>query len=192
ERCFAVAEPALTHSLRELLLAGQPTVDGLLRDTQFAQPALFAFEYAMSCLWESFGIRPQALVGHSVGEYVAACVAGMVSLEDGMRLITQRAALMHRLPAAGAMAAVAACEEHGGESVGAARSSVEIAALNAPRSVVISGPAEAVAQACAACVAEGIVTQPLEVSHAFHSVLMEPMLDDLTQVAPATRFGAPR
>ena len=111
-------------------------------ETQFTQPALFAIEYALSELWRSWGVHPTFVLGHSVGEYVAACVAGVFSVEDGLALIAERARLMQAQPPGGRMAAVMAPIEMVREALNAFEARVSIAALNGPRQTVISGPGE--------------------------------------------------
>ena len=164
--------------------------------TAYTQPALFALEYALAKLWQSWGVEPTALIGHSAGEYVAACIAGVFSLEDGLKLISTRAKLMQALPYGGAMAAVFAPEAKVEEVIldgnKFSKAAVSIAAVNGPSSVVISGEQMAVEQAIAALAKDGIESHPLNVSHAFHSPLMEPMLLAFKQVASQVCYSPPK
>jgi acyl transferase domain-containing protein len=155
----------------------EPPTPDRLHQTAYTQPALFAVEYALAELWQSWGIRPAAVIGHSVGEYVAACVAGVMTLADALKLITQRAKLMQSLPVGGTMAAVFADEVTltpilatiGDEQLA-------IATLNGPENTVIAGPEASVAAVVEQLTALGIRTQSLQVSHGFHSPLMDPIL----------------
>lgn len=173
-----------------------------LNDTAYTQPALFAVEYALAQLWQGWGIVPDVVMGHSVGEYVAACVAGIFSLEDGLKLIAARGRLMQALPTtgerAGSMAAVMASETKVRQMIrpmtaeGNSGSEVSIAAINGPESVTVSGTVKAIATLCQQLEKAGIKTKPLTVSHAFHSPLMAPMLDAFRQVARSITYSLPR
>ncbi|GAB3441267.1 hypothetical protein GCM10027436_25600 [Actinophytocola sediminis] len=155
----------------------------LVHRTEFAQPGLFAVEVALFRLLESWGVRPDFVAGHSVGEIGAAHVAGVLSLADAARLVVARGRLMQALPSGGAMVAVVATEE---ELVLPA--SVSVAAVNGPSSVVISGPEADVLAAAAGC----RKWRRLEISHAFHSALMDPMLDEFATVVAELEFAEPR
>ncbi|MBF0552809.1 MAG: polyketide synthase dehydratase domain-containing protein, partial [Deltaproteobacteria bacterium] len=163
-----------------------------LDQTAYTQPALFALEYALAELWRSWGIIPDAVMGHSVGEYVAACVAGVFSLEDGLKLIAARGRLMNALPLDGQMAAVAADEHQVAQVIAAYASEVALAAINGPTNTVISGRREAVEEVLAVLEAEGLKATRLKVSHAFHSPLMDPILADFAQVARQVTYSAPK
>ena len=189
ERCAEILTPLLDVPLLDILYPNERA--GLIHQTRYTQPALFAFEYALYCLWRSWGIEPAAVAGHSIGEYVAACVAGVFGLEDGLRLVARRAALMQALPEAGAMLAVFASEQVVREMLEQLGSGIEIACVNGPRNTVISGAAGAIEQAAALAKSRQIRTETLRVSHAFHSQLMEPMLAPFGELASALTYGRP-
>ena len=135
--------PQLDRPLLSLL---DPQAGSLLDQTGYTQPVMFAIEYALASLWRSWGIEPAAVMGHSVGEFAAACIAGVFSLEDGLRLIAERARLMQSLPTGGLMAAVFAAEARVAAALESCTGQVTIAALNGPESIVISGDEPAVRQ----------------------------------------------
>ncbi len=163
----------------------------LLARTDVTQPALFALEWALAKLWASWGIEPDALLGHSVGEYVGASLAGALPIDDALPLIATRGRLFGALPAGGAMAAAFASEAQVKPVVEVYGERLAIAAVNGPASVTISGHADAVTQARQQLEAAGIETRPMSVSHAFHSVLLEPALDDFEQAARRLRVTPP-
>ncbi|MFI1019120.1 type I polyketide synthase [Streptomyces sp. NPDC020965] len=172
-------DPLLDRSLREVMFEDP---DGLLGGTGWAQPALFAVEVALFRLVESWGLTPDYLVGHSVGELAAAHVSGVLSLDDACALVAARARLMDALPAGGAMWAVRASAD---EVTPHLIDGVSLAVVNAPGQVVLSGSREAVEQVAAAL--PGRDSRWLDVSHAFHSVLMDPMLDAFRAKAAGVR-----
>ncbi|WP_007026615.1 type I polyketide synthase, partial [Saccharomonospora iraqiensis] len=167
------------EDVRQALTSGEP-VDR----TRFAQPGLFAVSVAVARTLETWGVRPDVLIGHSVGEIAAAHLAGVLSLRDACALVVARAALMDTLPGTGAMVAVAASEAEVSPLLG---DRVCLAAVNARDAVVLSGDAEAVRAA-----AEGFRSKELTVSHAFHSALVDPVLDDYRAVLRTVEFHPPR
>ena len=160
-----------------------------LSQTAWTQPALFAMEYSLAQLWRSWGIEPSIVMGHSVGEYAAACIAGMFTLEDGLKLVARRAHLMQGLEPAGVMAVVLAGEEQVSAAIAPLSRRVTIAALNGQDNTVISGERSAVEQVARTLEAAGVQTNFLTVSHAFHSPLMEPVLDQLERWTREIDYG---
>ncbi|WUW38953.1 type I polyketide synthase [Micromonospora rifamycinica] len=181
-RVCGLLEVFLPRSLGEVLVGG----GGLVDRTLFAQPGIFAVQVAQVALLRSFGVCPGVVVGHSVGEYAAAVVAGVLGLEDACRLVAARAVLMDALPVGGAMLAVQA-----GESV-VAGLGLDVAAVNGPEQVVLSGPEAAVETAAERLAGVGVRVRRLRVSHAFHSVLMEPMLAEFAEVVGSVEFRPAR
>jgi acyl transferase domain-containing protein len=190
DRCVAALAPHLPGRLEDVLWPAE-TVRSPIDETAWTQPALFAVEVALAELWRSFGLAPTAVMGHSVGELAAAHVAGVLSLEDAARLVAVRGRLMQSLPAGGAMAALSASEPRVAAAL-AGTSLTGIAATNAPEQTVISGPAAEVEAVCRALAAEGVTCRPLTVSHAFHSPLVEPILDAFEREAAAVAWSPPR
>ncbi|CAN5134442.1 hypothetical protein BH11PSE11_BH11PSE11_04980 [soil metagenome] len=187
DRCAVVLDPLLGRSLTALMFEGGAD----LNRTEFAQPALMAYELAMVALLRSWGVEPEALLGHSLGEYVAATVAESLPFDDALRLVARRGRLMQSLPAGGAMAAVLSGREHVDRLL-ASNPELSMAADNGPGMVTISGPEAAIEAACAALNAQGIETRRLPVSHAFHSALMDPALDEIEAAAARVAWQAPR
>jgi acyl transferase domain-containing protein/SAM-dependent methyltransferase len=162
----------------------------LIDNTAYCQPALFAIGYALAELWRSWGIQPAIVMGHSVGEYTAACVAGVFSFEDGLRLIAERGRLMQSLPAGGRMAAVFTNRRSvEGAIISRGTRSVSIAAINGPELVVISGQGHDVQSVLDRLESEGVKSSDLVVSHAFHSPLMHPIADAFARAAETVQYG---
>jgi epothilone polyketide synthase D len=192
DRCASLFDEALGRKLVRVMWAESNSLEGkLLDETEYTQPSLFALEYALSELWRSWGIEPDLVAGHSIGEIVASCVAGIFSLEDAVKLVVARSRLMQALPAGGAMVSIAATEAEVAAVVLAMNDTVSIASVNGPNQVVISGDEVSVAQVAATFSARGIPTKSLRVSHAFHSPRMEPMLAEFARVAESITYRTP-
>ncbi|MGO4424174.1 acyltransferase domain-containing protein, partial [Streptomyces sp. MCAF7] len=183
----AYLDAHLDRPLREVLFAEAGSAEAeLLDETAWTQPALFAVEVALFRLVESWGVRPDYVAGHSVGEIAAAHVAGVFSLADACTLVAARARLMGELPSGGAMVSLQATEDEVTPYLG---ERVSIAAVNGPRSVVISGEEAPVLDIATRFAEEGRKTRRLRVSHAFHSVLMDGMVAEFGRVARGLAYG---
>jgi acyl transferase domain-containing protein len=189
DRAQAVLAGRLERSLTEVWF-GQD--DRALGQTAYTQPALFALEYALAEQWRAWGVAPAMLLGHSVGEYVAACVAGVFDFESGLDLIAARGRAMQDLSEGGAMAAVFATAERVAAEIAPYADRLSVAALNGPEETVIAGTAEGVGAVLTALAAQGIDGRRLDVSHAFHSPLLEPMLNAFEARAAGLTYGAPK
>ncbi|MFE7620198.1 SDR family NAD(P)-dependent oxidoreductase, partial [Streptomyces sp. NPDC057496] len=195
DECCARFDPLLPVPLLDVMFAGPGTEAGagaLLDTTRFAQPALFALGTALFRQFEAWGVRPGQVAGHSVGEVTAAHVAGLLSLADACALVAARGRLMDALPPGGAMAAVAAGAEEVAAHLAGTGGAVEIAAVNGPASVVVSGDGPAVREVAAHFRERGRSVTPLRVGHAFHSARMEPVLAEFADVVRQLSFAAPR
>jgi len=200
DRCNALLQPYLEQALLDVIYPEHRGVNissKLINETVYTQPILFSLEYALATLWISWGIQPQWVMGHSVGEYVAACVAGVFSLEDGLRLIVARSRLMQALPQNGSMIAVRAGEAKvqtmiDSYAIKNGARPVTIAAVNGPNSLVISGENEAIQVIAKQLQVDDIETRSMSVSHGFHSPLMEPMLEEFKQIAQTINYAPPR
>ncbi|MCX5208626.1 SDR family NAD(P)-dependent oxidoreductase [Kitasatospora sp. NBC_00240] len=192
DETVAALDPHLDRPLGPLLLAepGSPEA-GLLDDTAYTQPALFALGTALHALLRSWGVVPDAVAGHSIGEIAAAHAAGVLTLADAAVLITARGRLMSRLPRGGAMVAVEAAEEEVLPLLSGREEEVGVAAVNGPRAVVLSGTEQAVSQVAERLAALGRRTRRLRVSHAFHSPLMTPALAEFRTVAAGLTYAPP-
>ncbi len=189
EQCAELLRGELETPLLEVLWGA---ATDLLEQTAYTQPALFAVEYALAVLWRSWGIEPAVVLGHSVGEYVAAAVAGVYSLADGLKLIVRRGRLMQGVAGHGAMAAVQAPENCVREALRGLEQWVTIAAINAPESLVISGYEQELQIAEQRLKETGVNVQRLNVSHAFHSPQMGEMEEAFEAVAREIQFQPPR
>lgn len=188
ERCAAFLERHEGIDLRRVLYDLPPEAAAqALRATAMAQPALFAVSYALARLWQSLGIAPRATIGHSVGEFVSAHLAGVLTLEDALRIVAARGRLMNDLPG-GAMLAVRLPEA---DLAPRLPDGVAVAAVNGPALSVASGPHAGIAALEAALAAEGVVARRLHTSHAFHSAMMEPMVDRLHDVLRTVELRPP-
>ena len=186
--CNTILQDCFEHDLLEVLFDKE---GALLQQTACTQPALFSLEYALAELWKSWGITPEVVIGHSVGEYVAACIAGIFSLEDGLRLIARRGRLMAEICQAGAMAAVRTNPAELKSVLPGFEAELDIAAINGPSSIVISGEPNTLDKALARLETKGLSVTRLPVSHAFHSRLMEPMLKEFAKELEQTEFFEP-
>jgi amino acid adenylation domain-containing protein len=204
--CCDLLQPHLGCDLRPLLYPAGPdsaAAPGLdfkalagravattseLDRTAFAQPALFVTEYALAALWKEWGVEPTALLGYSLGEYTAACLAGVFSLEDALRVVALRAQWIERLPA-GAMLALPLSEAEAASLLGA---DLSLAAVNGPAVCVAGGPAAAVETLAERLAARGLVTRRLRTAHAFHSPMMQPVAGELTRLLAGVRLEPPR
>jgi acyl transferase domain-containing protein len=191
DACSRHLEPRLGLDLRQALFAEDDGAAEALRRTALAQPALFAVEYALARLWMAWGVTPAAMLGHSVGEYVAACLAGVFSLEDALDLVAVRGRLMQAMPR-GAMLAVDAAEEEVAGLLGPLAADLALAAVNGPGASVVAGPEGAVRALEERLARDGVRARRLHTSHAFHSPLMAGAVEGL--VAEVRRIGprAPR
>jgi amino acid adenylation domain-containing protein len=210
DRCAELLRPRLGVDLREVVFAEEgpgeagslnlrrllgraPQEDSeaarRLHRTLYAQPAVFAVDYALARLWMSWGVRPAALLGYSLGEYVAACLAGVLSLEDALLLVAERARLLDGLPP-GAMLAVPLDEVRVRELI--AGTDLDLAAVNGPGLCVVAGPEESVAALRERLAVEDVPVRLLPGTHAFHSRQMEPVVEALTRIARGLRFAPPK
>ena len=190
DECCAILQPELGLDLRTILYpsaAEEQAAAEKLGRTEYTQPALFVVEHAAAKLWQSWGIVPESMIGHSVGEYVAACLAGVMSLEDALRLIALRGRLMQSLPA-GSMLAILLAEK---EVLPLIDAGLDIAAVNGPSVTVVSGPTERIAALQAAIQKKGIGCRLLQTSHAFHSAMMDPILADFEVAVAKVQLHAP-
>lgn len=191
--CAEILQPYLDQPLLELLYGADKTrADALLNEATYAQPALFAVEYALATLWRSWGIEPTVVMGHSLGEYVAACLAGVFSLEDGLQLVAARGRLMQTVAPKGRMVAVLGYADRVRDLLAPYAHAVALAAINTPQSVVIAGDPAAIAMAEGVVQQAGLETRPLKIYVASHSPLMDPILNEFAAVAQRVTYHRPR
>jgi acyl transferase domain-containing protein len=188
DRCAAALEQHLPTRLISVLYppaGGSSPID----ETLYVQPVLLSFEYALACLWQSWGVKPAALLGHSLGEYTAACISGLLELETALALVTARGRLMASLPPNGAMTAILAPEARVRRAIQAEAGTVAIASINAPENIVISGERDAVGRVANRLALEGVDVRPLNMSYAAHSPLLDPALDAFEGAVAHAVFG---
>ncbi len=185
-----ILKPRLGHDLRDILYpagARTRTAEQRIYDARIAQPAVFVVSYALARLWMSFGIRPTAMLGHSLGEYVAACLSGVMSLPDALALVAERGRLTNRV-APGSMMALPLAPEEVTPLLG---SELSLAAVNAPALSVVSGPPEAVGRLRRRLLSQGVEGRMLHSSRAFHSAMMEPIVEEFAEQAAKIDLRAP-
>ena len=194
DACAADLEPELGLDIRTILFpelrrdGAEAQTAAQLAQTALTQPALFVVEYALAQLWMSWGLQPKAMIGHSIGEYVAACVAGVFSLSDALRLVAARGRLMQQLPS-GCMLAVPLSEEKLRPWLSP---DVDLAAVNGPQLCVVSGPQPAIEELQGQLTHQGLLCRRLHTSHAFHSAMMEPILEPFIQLVQEIELKPPR
>jgi amino acid adenylation domain-containing protein len=189
--CCELLRPHLDLDLRDILYPSEESTEDAaarLRQTYITQPALFVIEYALARLWMSWGVNPRAMIGHSIGEYVAACLSGVLSLEDALSLVALRGKLMQQLPDGG-MLSIALGEDELREFMGP---QLSLAAVNSSSLTVVSGPHEAIAELAARLAAKNIECRRLVTSHAFHSQMMDPILEEFTAKVRSVKLNAPK
>ncbi|MEM8828383.1 MAG: SDR family NAD(P)-dependent oxidoreductase, partial [Cyanobacteria bacterium P01_G01_bin.19] len=210
DRCFEILDKHLGVSLKDIVfIEGSPkgrsketvTLYPLpltppkpfnIDDTEYTQPAIFTIEYALAQMWISWGIKPDVVMGHSIGEFVAATIAEVFSLEDAVKLVAHRGRLMQKLPSNGEMYVIKASEIEVNSVIKTVSGIVTIAAINNQENTVISGESEAVEQALAIFESQNIKTTKLDVSHPFHSPLMEDMLPKFRKIAQEVSYSRPQ
>ncbi|HEY2362183.1 MAG TPA: MupA/Atu3671 family FMN-dependent luciferase-like monooxygenase [Candidatus Angelobacter sp.] len=192
DECSRLLKPHLEFDLREVLYPAKESDVAAstkrLTQTEVTQPALFVIEYALARLWMEWGIKPDSMIGHSIGEYVAACISGVFSLEDALALVAARGRLMQSLPTGG-MLVVPLTEQ---EVLPLLKNGLSLAALNGPAFCVVSGPDELIQQLDSELTAKNVASRRLSTSHAFHSAMMDPILDQFRKICQKVHFHAPQ
>ena len=191
DRCQTVAKPYLEQGLLAVIFS-EDTDATLVNRTDYTQPALFAVEYALAELLRSWGITPEAVTGHSLGEFTAAWAADVITLKDAMRLVTARGALMHRLPGGGGMTAIFANESVVRTLIDTIAPEITVAAMNGPQNTVVSGGLDVLRKLSEELDRQNISYRELHISNGFHSPRTEPILDELENIAGEIEYGAPR
>src|ERR1044072_7213815 len=191
DHCCELLQPHLDLDLRDIIYPNEESMEvaaSQLKQTYLTQPALFVIEYALARLWMSWGIKPCAMIGHSIGEYAAACLAGVLWLEDALSLVAHRGKLMQALPE-GAMLSVALGEDELREIIGP---QLSLAAVNGPTLSVVSGSHEAIAELEARLAENNTECRRLVTSHAFHSQMMDPVVEEFTAKVSSVKLNAPK
>ncbi|KAB8332632.1 acyltransferase domain-containing protein [Scytonema tolypothrichoides VB-61278] len=207
DTCAQILQPHLNLDIRDILFPKQEQIEAALhrlQQTAITQPALFVIEYALAQLWMEWGVHPEAMIGHSIGEYVAATIAGVFSLEDALAIVAKRGQLMQQLPTGSMLAIKLPAQDvqsllnvDTGDAPALSRpkgdrTSIEIAAINSPSSCVVSGSGEAIATLQNQLSSQQIESRLLHTSHAFHSVMMEPILEPFVQAVKKVKLNPPR
>jgi len=190
DRCFKILHGLSGKDFRSLLYPDDPAAGGSIEQTDLAQPLLFSVEYALARLLMHWGIRPQAMIGHSIGEYVAACLAGVFTLEEALRVVLERGRLMQQMPG-GAMLGVPLPEEQVMPFIKDLESEVSLAAVNSSSLCTVSGQEAAISGLLKKFLDQGIEARKLHTSHAFHSPMMAPVLADFAATVSAVKPKAP-
>lgn len=188
DQCEELLRPCLDRKLTEILFPA-PEDEGLINQTLYLQPAMFALQYALTELWRSWGLEPALVAGHSLGEYAAACAAGIFSVGDGLRFVAARARLTASLPSDGGMMAVFAPQEQVLSVIAPYANRVSIGALNGPKNVVVSGGLRELDVLAGQFEAAGIKCRRLNVPTAYHSPLLDPILDEFEAVAQTVSYA---
>lgn len=191
DRCDALFRPLTGHSLVETLYSADGG-DGLLSQAVYAQPAIFSLQYALVKLWQSWGVSPAKVAGHSIGEYAAAWAAGILDLQHAVQLVALRGKLMQSVPSNGRMVGLLMAESRAKELIAGLEDSVSIAAVNSKENVTISGESGAVDEVVRRARDAGYFVNPLDISHPFHSVMMEPVVGEFEKEMAAIPFAQPR
>ncbi|ODG98640.1 hypothetical protein A4S05_08315 [Nostoc sp. KVJ20] len=187
DTCAEILQPHLNLDIRQILFQDETKVTEQLQQTALTQPGLFVIEYALAQLWMEWGVHPEAMIGHSIGEYVAATIAGVFSLEDALAIVATRGRLMQQLPT-GSMLAIPLPVENLRSLL---TDDTQIAAVNSPSSCVVSGKSEAITALHNQLLLKGIECRMLHTSHAFHSEMMQPIVPEFVEVVNQVKLNVP-